>query len=300
MCSLRYHYITRSPIISMEHTRCPNRGHRAVTTICILTLVMSAALNIPLIVLLVLNKVSRGHSNTAVTEETKHIGQGSLCVLCERDRREERSLPPSKDVDVVHLQGRRMCCLRHAGGLTHLVQLMSGYYFEHRGSKTDSGRTRHSHQNDVQPYTRPSAHLFLDQGAFKGTHLVWSTRPGFGTAHVTGVIVMENNSIFVQKDGLYFVYSSLTFTVRDGDITNGYVTYSLLRHNARYSPVSDILLITNVTLPHRERLFTAATLEENFSLRQGDVLSVHLSNYSYVYRFSSSNYFGVRQLSTKL
>ncbi|XP_046574303.1 uncharacterized protein LOC124282372 [Haliotis rubra] len=276
----------------MEHTRSPKqrRRHRVVTTICILTLVISAALNISMIVLVLLHKFSRSHP--VITADTRRIGQGSLCIPCEKHRSEERSLAYSEDADVVLLQGRRMCCLRHAEGLTHLVKLMSCYFFEHRELNSDSGRARHIHQGDV----KASAHVFLNQVTFKGTHLVWSTKPGYGSAHVTGAIILEDNSLFIQKDGLYFVYSSLTFIVRRGDITRRHVTYSLLRHNPQYSPVPDILLLTNVSLPHGVGLFTATTLEESFSLRRGDVLSVHVSNYSYVYRFSSSNYFGVRQL----
>ncbi|XP_067670054.1 uncharacterized protein [Haliotis asinina] len=283
----RYHYIMYSPTVNMDHTRSPNqvRRHRVVTTICILSLVISAALNITMIVLVLLQTFPRSHP--LITTDTERIGQGYLCIPCEKQRRDERSVAHSKDTDVVLLQGRQMCCLRHAGGLTRLLKLMSCYFFDYRKPNTESGRT-----NDV----KASAHVFLDQVTFKGTHLVWSTEPGYGSAHVTGDILLEDNCLFIQKDGIYFVYTSLTFIVRRGDNTKRHVTHSLLRHNPHYSPVPDILLITNASLPQGMGLFTAATLEESFSLRRGDILSVHVSDYSNVYRFSSSNYFGARQL----
>lgn len=149
----------------------------------------------------------------------------------------------------------------------------------------------------------------------KSQHQSWtaSTRPSTQIIHYKGltdpssftsqfqlqlhdeneVRILENGGVEIQQDGVYNVYSIVTFVH-----TNNESMFPKDEHFIYRKRANDQKILLSDTERQIQKLnyFKTLDLSGNFELRQGDILFPEIRNLSSVYRFTAANFWGVYQV----
>ncbi|XP_033759460.1 uncharacterized protein LOC117341707 [Pecten maximus] len=108
------------------------------------------------------------------------------------------------------------------------------------------------------------------------------------------VRILEDGSVEVQQDGVYWVYSIVTFVhTANGTIAPMDDHYI---YRKRFNDQTVILSDRSQKQYLQTKSIYSLDLSGNFDLRKGDILNPVIRNFSSVYRLTAANYWGVYQV----
>ncbi|XP_046559940.1 uncharacterized protein LOC124268961 [Haliotis rubra] len=179
-----------------------------------------------------------------------------------------------------------LCCLKNVQGRQMLLDLF-----------TDQSNNAFKSQ---QPgaglvFTRKSgAHLYLNSDASKKSGSLEWTDETHCSANTNDSVIYDNKTLQIKRRGTYRIYSLLTLKSQHWHRQPDNVVHVMKRSNTNLPNLGSIYIImAKKTLPEVSGRFVTSYLSATVRLRQGDHVSVTVSNMSYVYRFPSSNFFGL-------
>ncbi|OWF54837.1 uncharacterized protein LOC110467374 [Mizuhopecten yessoensis] len=149
----------------------------------------------------------------------------------------------------------------------------------------------------IWPDTRRPATKILHYHATNSTRL----SKGFQTNYGNEVQVLGDGSVQIQQDGVYCVYSIITFvhTPSDTDVPNDEYKINRSRHSNKAA------ILSSDTVGQTGHLVTETyrtiDLSGNFHLKKGDLLNLDIRNISavYMYSFTPASFWGVYQIKPK-
>ncbi|KAK3610862.1 hypothetical protein CHS0354_000019 [Potamilus streckersoni] len=257
-------------------------------------LIVSALINIALLVWVIYSGISQGHSreeNKAKKPCTSSYSYRSICVNC--GDLDKSSATFSKNNLNLYLEKEwrkacateDLCCTENVEYINHIAKIFMLQMQAHSETNVDK--------------VRPAAHVFLDVEAMnKFSSLRWTLIQGFGTAFQSSSGILDNNtSLVVPAAGDYFLYSFITFKSRTGfEEEEGTISHSVYRERQFLSVTTKQLLLIDQQRQMGDNSFQSSYLSSVLRLRTKDRIFTEVSDVSAVYGSVMSNFFGMYKI----
>lgn len=157
--------------------------------------------------------------------------------------------------------------------------------------------------------TKAAIHLHVSDRHHEKGSPRWAS--GMDLSFTKGGLKLENNSILIPHDGLYFVYSQASFSIfcksseEDNDSSTTHLSYSVLwssltspSKNKRYllSGFKSVCQTKTEEQTTGDRIYDSIYLGAVFQLYKGDKLSTNTNHFTDIIEHSSKTFFGVFEL----
>ncbi|XP_071084754.1 uncharacterized protein [Haliotis cracherodii] len=233
------------------------------------------------------------HSQHAVNDgqsaEVSEVLTNTLCTGCADIgvHPGTSNISDLEDLFVLEMPGSScLCCLQNIGGLQMLLTLFTAQSnTSSRAQQTDA---------DYVFSRKTGAHLYLNRDASKRSGSLEWTDESNDSAYVSKSVICDNKTLQIKRRGLYHIYSCLTLKTHDWHRYPDKTVHIMTRSNANLPTLGKTTIImAKKTLPEASERFGTSYLSATVRLRQGDHVSVAISNMSYVYQHPPSNFFGL-------
>ncbi|XP_046342098.2 uncharacterized protein LOC124122938 [Haliotis rufescens] len=231
------------------------------------------------------------HSQHAVNDgqsaEVSEVRTNTLCTACTDIgvHPGTRNISDLEDLIVLEMPGSSyLCCLQNVEGLQVLLTLFTA-------QSNTSSRTQ---QTDDVFSRKTGAHLYLNRDASKRSGSLEWTDESHDSAYISQSVICDNKTLQIKRPGHYHIYSFLTLKTHDCHRYPDKTVHIMTRSNANLPTLGrTTIIMAKKTLPEVSERFGTSYLSATVRLRQGDHVSVAISNMSYVYQHPPSNFFGL-------
>ncbi|KAM4640604.1 tumor necrosis factor-like [Discoglossus pictus] len=133
-------------------------------------------------------------------------------------------------------------------------------------------------------------------GQLENGKLIWDESALMNSESEDEKVKLEDNSLVIPRDGLYFVYTQVAFTGPNCQGKNAlYLTHTVNKWSPSYEEVVPILTTTKSVceVPSNSAWFQPIYQGGLFHLEKGDVLSTDTTELNNLYEEDGQIYFGV-------